>query len=144
MDWKREAKAELRDLPQMREALVSIPERIAYIEAKKTSLQSSSDSTPVQGGGSSHEDRLLNLIVEEERLKLTLKAHKIRLKLIERGLEAVTEDDRLILTTFAEHRSAEAVDILTAKLFLERSRVYQLWDAALKRYTVAEFGLVDF
>lgn len=144
MDWKREAKAELRDLPMMREAVTNIPERIQMIEAKKTSLQASSDSTPVQGGANRQEDRLLDLIVEGERLKYSLQAHEIRLALIERGLSALNDEDRLIVTTFAEHRSSEAVDILTAALFLERSRVYQLWDAALRRYTIAEYGLTDF
>lgn len=144
MDWKREAKAELRDLNVMREAVQNIPERIAMIESRKTSLQASSDSTPVQGGGNHHEYRLLDLIVEGERLKYSLQAHRIRLQLIERGLSALNDEDRLIVTTFAEHRSAEAVDILTEQLFLERSRVYQRWDQALRRYTIAEYGLTDF
>ena len=144
MDWKREAKTELRDLPVMREAVANIPERIKMIEAKKTSLQAASDSTPVQGGGNRNEDRLLDLIVEGERLKYSLQAHQIRLGLIERGLEALNEQEQLVVKTFAEHRSGEAVDILTATLYVERSRVYQLWDAALRRYTIAEYGLTDF
>ena len=144
MDWKREAKAELRDLPMMREAINNIPERIQMIEAKKTSLQASSDSTPVQGGGNRNEDRLLDLIVEGERLKYALQAHQLRLKLIERGLAALNETDQLVVKTFAEHRSGEAVDILTATLYVERSRVYQMWDTALRRYTIAEYGLTEF
>ena len=46
MDWKREAKAELRDLPVMREAAKNIPDRIAMIEAKKTSLRAAADGAP--------------------------------------------------------------------------------------------------
>lgn len=144
MDWKREAKAELRDLPVMREAAKNIPERIAMIEAKKTSLQTAGDGTPVQGGENHHEDRLLDLIVESERLNYSLQAHNIRLQLIERGLAALNEQDRLIVTTFAEHRSGEAVNILAERLYMERSRIYQLWDQALRRYTIAEYGLTDF
>lgn len=144
MDWKREAKSELRDLPVMREAAKNIPERIAMIEAKKTSLQTAGDGTPVQGGENHHEDRLLDLIVESERLNYSLQAHNIRLNLIERGLAALNEQDRLIVTTFAEHRSGEAVNILAERLYMERSRIYQLWDQALRRYTIAEYGLTDF
>lgn len=145
MDWKREAKNELRDLPVIREAVRSIPERLQMIESKKTGLGSSStDRTPVQGGGTPYEDRLLNLIVEGERLTVNMEVNRIRLQLIERGLSALSAQDRLIVETFAEHRPSEAVDLLADKLYLERSRIYQLWDQALRRYTIAEFGLTDF
>lgn len=145
MDWKRTAKAELRDLPVMREAIKNIPERVRMLESQKTALKSSTtDSTPVQGGGNRYEDRLLDLIVEQERLKHTLKAHRIRVALVEKGLSALTDQERTILTTFALHRSSEAVDLLAEQLYLERSRIYQLWDDALRRYTIAEFGIVDF
>ena len=144
MDYKKIAKAELRDVPAMRTAMDNIKDRIRSLEMQKTSLRSTSDSTPVQGGGNRQEDRLLNLIVESERLRLSLTAHELRMKVIERGLAALSDQDRLILETFARNRSGEAVNILSDTLFLERTRVYQLWDEALRRYTIAEFGLVDF
>lgn len=144
MDYKKIAKAELRDVPAMRTAMDNIKDRIRSLEMQKTSLRSTSDSTPVQGGGNRQEDRLLNLIVESERLRLSLTAHELRMEVIERGLAALSDQDRLILETFARNRSGEAVNILSDTLFLERTRVYQLWDEALRRYTIAEFGLVDF
>lgn len=144
MDYKKIAKAELRDEPAMRTAMDNIKDRIRSLEMQKTSLRSTSDSTPVQGGGNRQEDRLLNLIVESERLRLSLTAHELRMEVIERGLAALSDQDRLILETFARNRSGEAVNILSDTLFLERTRVYQLWDEALRRYTIAEFGLVDF
>ena len=144
MDYKKIAKAELRDVPAMRTAMDNIKDRIRSLEMQKTSLRSTSDNTPVQGGGNRQEDRLLNLIVESERLRLSLTAHELRMDVIERGLAALSDQDRLILETFARNRSGEAVNILSDTLFLERTRVYQLWDEALRRYTIAEFGLVDF
>lgn len=144
MDYKKIAKAELRDVPAMRTAMDNIKDRIRSLEMQKTSLRSTSDSTPVQGGGNRQEDRLLNLIVESERLRLSLTAHELRMEVIERGLAALSDQDRLLLETFARNRSGEAVNILSDTLFLERTRVYQLWDEALRRYTIAEFGLVDF
>lgn len=144
MDWKREAKNELRELPMMRAALQSIPDRLEMIEAQKTSLgSSSSDRTPVQGGGGSHEDRLLSLIVEGERLKVNMDVNRIRVQMIERGLSALTAQDRMIIDTFASHRPSEAVDILSDRLYLERTRIYQLWEQALRRYTISEFGLTE-
>ena len=144
MDYKKIAKAELRDVPAMRTAMDNIKDRIRSLEMQKTSLRSTSDSTPVQGGGNRQEDRLLNLIVESERLRLSLTAHELCMEVIERGLAALSDQDRLLLETFARNRSGEAVNILSDTLFLERTRVYQLWDEALRRYTIAEFGLVDF
>jgi len=144
MDWKDEAKKELRNYKALKESCSNIPLRIRSIRDKKTSIRSSSDAVPVQGGGNKYEDHLLDLIVEEERLKYLLKANRLRVQLIERGLSVLSENERLIITTFSSHRSGEAVDLLSASLCLERAQIYRLWEAALYHYVIAEYGLPEF
>lgn len=144
MDWKAEAKKELRNYPAMKAAGDNISMRLQAIRAEKTSLRSTVDATPVQGGGNHYEDRLLNLITEEDRLKLTHKATRIRLALIERGLSVLSESERAVVETFAEYKAGEAVDILAGRLNLERAQIYRIWDAALYRYTLAEYGITEF
>ena len=145
MDWKAEAKKELRTYKQLRESISISEDRIAWIESQKTAIRSASSGTaPVQGGGNKYEDRLLDLIVQGERLSLTLTANRTRLGLIERGLAVLSDQERKILLTFSSHRSAEAVDLLSAELYIERAQIYRQWDAALYRYTIAEYGIPEY
>lgn len=145
MNWKDEAKKELRTYTALKESIRNVQDRIDWIESQKTSIRSASCGTaPVQGGGNKYEDRLLDMIVTQERLRLTLEADRVRLGLIERGLAVMSEQERKVLLTFAAHRSGEAVEILTGEIFVERAQIYRLWDQALYRFTIAEYGITEF
>ena len=144
MNWKEEAKRELRNYAALKESLPNIRLRIESIEARMTSLKSMSDDTPVKGGGSQYEDRLLNCLVEKERLAATYKADKIRLHLIERGLAVLNETERAIVEEFAQNRPGRAVEILADRIGYERAQIYRLYDVALYRYTLAEYGIPEY
>lgn len=144
MNWKEEAKRELRNYEPLKTSLPNIKLRIEAIQARKTSLKTMSDDTPVMGGGSTYEDRLLNCIVEEERLKATYRADKIRVELIERGLAMLNETERAIVEEFARNRPGRAVEILADRIGYERAQIYRLYDQALYRFTLAEYGIPEF
>ena len=144
MNWKDEAKNELRNYREIRESIQNIKDRIASVRIRKTAIKSGSDSTPVQGGGNKYEDRLLNLIVEEERLRYTLQANKIRLGLIERGLSVLTELERDVLITFTDCRSGEAIELLRERTGYEQAQIYRIYNIALYRFTLAEYGIPEY
>ena len=145
MNWKQEAKNELRVYPNLRASLGNTAERIAMIDAQMTSIKSASaGTTPVQGGGNKNEDRILDLIVQKERLQLTRDTNVIRLQLIENGLAALTETERDIVVTFAENRSGVAVDLLRNCTGYEQAQIYRIYNEALYRYTIAEYGIIEF
>ena len=144
MNWKNEAKNELRNYSLLKQAIKNNKDRIAALRAQKTAIKSSGDSTPVQGSGNMYEDRMLNLIVEEERLRYTLQANKIRLGLIERGLAALTETERTVLLTFTENQSSVAEEILRETIGYEHTQIYKLYNRALYRFTIAEYGSPEF
>lgn len=144
MNWKEEAKRELRNYAALKESIPNLKERIAGIRARKTAIKSSGDSTPVQGGGNKFEDRMLDLIVEEERLRYTLQASRIRLGLIERGLSVLTETERAVLLEFSDNRPSEAVELLRDRTGYERAQIYRIYDHALYRFTLAEYGIPEY
>lgn len=144
MDWKKEAKDELRNYERLKMSLQNIKDRIQSIEEQKFSLKSSSDDTPVQGGGSKHEDKILNLIVEEERLKHTYKANKLRVSLVEKGLDALNDIERTVITEFAKNRPGVAVELIADKTGYERAQIYRIYDSALYKFTIAEYGISEF
>ena len=144
MNWKEEAKKELLQRDKLLAAIGNIKERLVSIQERKTAIRSLSDSTPVQGGGNRYEDRLLDLIVEEERLKHTLKATRIRLNLIERGLAVLTDTERTVALEFASNRPGIAIELLRDKTGYEQAQLYRIWDAALYSFTIAEYGISEF
>ena len=144
MNWKQDAKDELRNYERLKMSLMNIKDRIQSLEEQKFSIKSSSDDTPVQGGGSKYEDKLLNLIVEQERLKHTYRANKFRVSLIEKGLASLNDVERTVVTEFSKNRPGIAIEIIADKTGYERAQIYRIYDAALYNYTIAEYGIPEF
>ena len=62
---------------------------------------------------------------------------------VERGLSALSDEDRLILDRFYINPAKGNVDRLCGELHLEKSTVYDRKDKALRRYTLARYGCVE-
>lgn len=138
MDWKAEA-----------------VEKLKSYQAKKLSLQITAEEI----------DRL-TLQIEEKyrtarRLKMTSKpeeaaplddiAHRAELlferdntrrwvDMMDKALSALSDDERLILDRFYINREADSIELLCEELCLERSRVYQLKDKAVRHFSLVLYG----
>lgn len=143
MNWKIESRDELREYEAKRQATVSIPEDLRQLKAEMVKLGGSSRATPVIGGGSLWEDRQINLIVRIEKLKTSLGYAKDWVTKVERGLSALTDEERLILDRFYIKPAKGNVDSLCEELCLEKSTVYDRKDKALRHYTLARYGCVE-
>ena len=62
---------------------------------------------------------------------------------MERGLAALDEQQREILEAFFINRVQSGADYLAEKLHLERTRVYELRESAIRDFTMARYGVVD-
>lgn len=145
MKWTDCAIADLRKYAAMKDSLTNIPERIRALEIKFKSVKSgSSDSTPVQGGGSRIEDAWLDNIVERERLKLLYHADVRMVKLIERGLAALTQEERLTVQLFYIDRPRDHIETLCSSLGCEKTQVYRIKDIALYKFTITMFGITEY
>ena len=143
MNWKSESKEELREYEAKRIAVESIPEEIRQLKGQMVKLGGSSSSSPVKGGGSQWEDRQINLIVKMEKLKTSLGYARDWVARVERGLAALTDEERLILDRFYINPAKGNVDRLCGELHLEKTAVYCRNDAALRKYTLARYGCVE-
>lgn len=145
MNWKEEAKSNLRRYYGQKSALDNLRERHMALREQFGALKSAcSDKSPVQGGGSQMEDSLINNIVERDRLSLNYRATGRLVKLTERGLYALTDRQRRILELFYMARQEGYIDRLCEEMHLERSRVYILQDEALYQFTISMYGITDY
>ena len=143
-DWKYNAIQDLREYRPLRDSLTNIPQEIAAIELDMQTLKGISyDKTPVEGGASRHEDRLINCIDRKQRLSENFKVAKMRVERIERGLQSLSDKEQLVLRRFYIQRETRYVERLCGELGYEERTIYRMKDAALKKFTLSMFGVLD-
>ncbi len=144
MNWKTAAIEDLENHGRRLKALENTSERIRALKEQLTALKSSGDTTTVKGGGSRAEDKVINNIVERERLRATYKATRHLVEIVERGLSGLDEGERFILLTFYMDRPKKHVERCMEQLHLEQAQVYRMKDRALYKFTISMYGIVDY
>lgn len=143
-DWEKHSIEDLREYRAVKESLGTLPEEIRALEEDMQLVKGTRyDKTPVEGGTSGYEERLINYIDRKGRLEQNLDLAQARVERIERGLSVLTENERLVLTRFYIHREPRYLDRLCGELGYEKTAVYGLKNRALKRFTLAMYGVVD-
>lgn len=144
MKWKNEAMEKLRQYHTMRHALRNIPLEIDRLAADACALRAArTDGVAVKGGGNRREEALINNLVERQELENSLEQVKRWLSVTDRGLEALTSDEKLILDRLYMRPERGALDRLCNELGVEQSTVYRRRDEALHRFTVALYGFPE-
>lgn len=143
LNWKKEAANDLKSYPQRKKSLTNIRERINVLEEQFVSLKGVSTDTPVMGGMSRQEEKMLNNISERECLEFSLKITERLVELTEKGLEVLEKRERQILEGFFFERSENNVERMCERFYLEKSRLYEIKDIALRKFTIAMYGTVE-
>jgi ArpU family phage transcriptional regulator len=145
LDWKKEAIEDLRKYTAQKESLKNIPARISAIEERLYKVKGTTlSAVPTHGGGSHYEDRMLDSIVEIERLKMTHAATRRLIAVVEKGLAGLTDTERVVLDRFYIRPVQGNVELLMQELGYEKTKIYSLKDQALYRYTFTMYGLCDY
>ena len=85
--WKMKCKADLFNLRKNEAAILSIPEEINMERDRMTSIKSASTGTaPVQGGGTSYEERMNNSICLIDLLSDNLRFAESEVRLTKQAL----------------------------------------------------------
>ena len=140
MRWTDSAIYDLKNYNSYKRSITNLEERLEMLKEKMRSARSISlsPSPSNHGGGEKHfDDTWVNCIVEKENIEVERK----KVILIERGLKALTDEQRYILTMFYINRPDNYVDEICEKLNIEKTTVYKLKTAALKQFTIEEYGI---
>lgn len=144
MDYKRIAMAELRDYNAKVEAIQSLTDKIRSLNEQLDGIRSStSDGTPVQGGGNRREENLCNNISMRDNLVMNLAIVKRQVKGIEIGLASLTEKQRRILELFYVRREYGYIQRLCREFNESEREIYRDKDDALRQYTISRYGVVE-
>ena len=145
LNWCIFAIQRLRDYEDRKRAIDNLAEKINSLEDKFTAIRAATtDSTPVQGGNENRREQILiHNIATREELKNNLEIIKQEIDITEKGLDVLTETERLILTRFYINRSKGYVERLCDELFISKTELYRQKDEALKRFTMVCYGIVE-
>lgn len=144
MKWTGCAMQDLRDYRALRESKKNLSDKIQTLNLKMQSTKGFvTDSTPVKGGGNKTTDSILDSIVERDRLMENYKIVARRVEAIDRGLNALSQKEKLVLDTFYINRPDDYISRLMEILHCERSTVYREKDEALRIFTISMYGLID-
>lgn len=143
--WKKRAIDRLRDYRGQVIAVDNIRDQIKALESEATSIHSSTkDSTPVKGGGSTREDRMLSNIVMRDELKANYYRTTKYVQCVKRGLSVLDKDDLDLVERAYINGERGYAERIAEELGLEDVRsVYKRLDKALYRLTIAMYGVTE-
>ena len=144
MNWKREAIDKLKNYAAHQEALGNIPKEIKRLESACAGIRSANtDGIPVSGGSSTREDSMLSNIVHRDELKRRLREARLWVVQVDKALVVLDDEERLVLDYFYIHRAKGSVGELCERLNVEQATVYRKRDSALRRFTIALYGVTE-
>lgn len=145
LNWSVFAVQRLRDLEDRKTAVENIKEQIKALEQRFTAIRSATtDGTPVQGGNENkREEMLIHNISTREELKNNLDIITREIEVTEKALDTLTEEEKLILRRFFILRQKGYVERLCDELYVSKTRLYQKKETALKKFTLACYGIVE-
>lgn len=143
MDWKIEATDKLKQYEAKRQSLQIIPLEIAQIESTMTGIRSArTDSIAIRNsGGNARENMMLSCIVRKEELQRNIEQTELWVKAVTAALDMLNDDERKILDRMYVHREKKAADRLAEELFVDLKTIYRWKDDALRKFTIALYGV---
>ena len=143
-DYKKACKWELGRYYEKMQAIDSLQDEIDMLSARMEGIRSPArDATPVQGGSSTAEDRIVDAIYSMDNLKVRHELVKWQVRQMDRGLSILTDQQRRILEVAVMRREYNAIDRLCDELHISRSELYRRMDEAIKRYTICRCGVTE-
>lgn len=143
MDWKIEATDKLKQYEAKRQALQSIPLEIAQIESTMTGIRSARTDNIVVRNSSENvrENMMLSCIVRKEELQRNLEQAGLWVESVNSALNVLSSEERKILDRMYIKQEKKAADRLSGELFVDLKTVYRWKDDALRKFTIALYGV---
>lgn len=145
MDWTKIAIDKLCKYPDKKESLKNIKAQLAALEAKSTSVKGFvTNKIPTAGGGNVYSDKQLDIIVEMEELRARYNITRKELIPIENALDKLNEEERWLVDTYSRKLKGVALEnAMWEKLHYQKTVAYSKRTAAIKRFTMLLYGIIE-
>lgn len=146
MNWQKEAIEDLKNYNNLKEGIKSLKLRINSLNNNYKAIKTGDFSMQkVQGGkNKSSDERLIDNIAQRERLALVLKADQMLAERIEQGLQALNEQERMVIEELVIKDKKNAIIELSRTLAYEKSKIYTMRNEAIRKFTIFMYGITEF
>lgn len=136
---RQKLQREIRKYYLAKEGLLAIDEKILELEDRKTSIKSlDTSSVPNYGGGSKHEDSLLDIISDLDMLEKNKRYIQESCTCVEKALMSLSEMKReLLLKLYGERCN---IEYLKRHFNYEKSAIYSIANKALEDFGLSLYG----
>lgn len=144
MKWEDSAIYDLKHYRIWKISIDNIQERIQMNDERLKSCRTVQLSGMPSAHGSGErtvDDTWIDCIVERDNLSMGLSLEQKRVKMIEKGLAALSAEEQLVLSKFYIDRPKNYLDDLCEALHVERSKVYNIRKNALRKFTLTQYGI---
>lgn len=140
INYKKWLIEDLQNLDTDRFAIAHLSQELETLNFQMTAIRATSfDKMPA--GNETQEDKLLTAIAKKDELTSNLEATKRHVADMEALLQALTDDERLIIERMVIKGEPRAADKLADELCFDRSNIYRKRDGALRELARRRFGV---
>lgn len=136
---RQKLQREIRKYYLSKQGLLAIDEKISELEDRKTCIKSvDTSSVPNFGGGSKHEDSLLDILSDLDMLYRNRKAISRNCEIIEKCLDSMPKiESNVILKLYGERCN---IEIVKRHFNYEKSAIYGIANRGLEELGLLLYG----
>lgn len=140
INYKKWLIEDLQNLDTDRFAITHLSQELETLTYQMSAIKATSyDKMPA--GNETQEDKLLTAIAKKDELASNLEATRKHVADMEALLQALPDDERLIIERMVIKDEARVADTLAEELGYERRQIYRKRDGALRHLAQLRFGV---
>ena len=144
MDYRKSMIDELSKHRQRVCGLKNLKEKIIAAESELRAIKSADPSkVSVRGGGNADADKRIALIVERDNYKRNYAIIKRAVDVLDAGLATLSEQEKKTLELFYMDRPHDHIGAVCEIWQCEQAEAYRKKDEALRKLTIACYGITE-
>lgn len=140
--YEKLVKDNLKKYVYAKDFIINAKQQVEELENKKASkLTSTYGTAPLYGGGSSQEDKIININAKIEMLTKNINSNKKIVRDIEYGLDGLTDEEiDITITIYGQKQGWNKIDELKREYHYSKTRLYEIAKSGLEHISYRLYG----
>lgn len=140
--YEKMVKEKLKRYTYAKDFIKNAENQVEELETKKQSkLTSTYGTAPLFGGGSSQEDKIININAKIEMLNKNINNNKKIVRDVEYGLKGLSDEEiDITLTIYGQRQGWNKIDKLKEEYHYSKTRLYEIAKSGLEHISYRLYG----
>lgn len=140
--YEKLVKENLKKYVYAKDFITNAKQQVEELENKKASkLTSTYGTAPLFGGGSSQEDKIININAKIEMLNKNINSNKKIVRDVEYGLKGLSDEEiNITLTIYGQRQGWNKIDNLKREYHYSKTSLYEIARASLEHISYRLYG----